>query len=309
MRAIIIFISTLLILSSCVMNSGDKKPVKGDEYYVYYLGGQSNMEGYGYADSLKSNIISFNDSVPIFHGTSCLDDSLAEGKGIWSFLRPGHGAGFSSNGISNEYSNRFGIELSFAKKLQTLKPGKKIALIKYSRNGSSIDAEAARNWGSWDPDYKDGEGVNQYDHFLATMENAFQQEDINGDGNSDKLIPAGILWMQGESDADMSEDIALRYFDNLTQLISLIRDSFGDRKTPVIIGRISDSGNDPSGRVWEFGDIIRKAQQDFVDNDKHAAIVRSTDLYKYSDPWHYDSEGFIDLGKQFALKLDSLSER
>jgi hypothetical protein len=22
--------------------------------------------------------------------------------------------------------------------------------------------------------------------------------------------------------------------------------------------------------------------------------------YKYSDPWHYDSEGYIDLGKKFA---------
>ena len=50
------------------------------------------------------------------------------------------------------------------------------------------------------------------------------------------------------------------------------------------------------GKVWHFGQIVRQAQADFVRKDKHAAIVISTDEYKYSDPWHYDSAGYLDLG-------------
>ena len=33
-------------------------------------------------------------------------------------------------------------------------------------------------------------------------------KDINGDGVEDVLVPSGILWMQGESDADKTEQIA-----------------------------------------------------------------------------------------------------
>jgi len=85
-----------------------------------------------------------------------------------------------------------------------------------------------------------------------------------------------------------------------------IREALGDPDIPVVIGHISDSGQKESAKVWEFGDNIREAQARYADQDDNAAIVTSTDLYSYSDPWHYDSEGFIDLGKQFALKLDSL---
>ena len=46
--------------------------------------------------------------------------------------------------------------------------------------------------------------------------------------------------------------------------------------------------------------------KEFVRTDKKAAIVRQTRYYKYSDPWHYTSEGYIDLGERFALQLNEL---
>ena len=295
----IILIISILIASGC-------KSEKGKEYHVFYLGGQSNMDGYGYVSDLPDHLKEPLQDVYIFHGNTDPDDVIAEGKGVWSTLRPGHGAGFTSNGSSNTYSERFGCELSFAHKIKELNSGINIAIIKYSKGGTSIDEAAARNFGSWDPDYKGGEGINQYDHFLAVVENAMAVKDIDGDGYDDKLTVAGIIWMQGESDADVTEEIALRYYDNLNNLMHLIRTALGSDNIPVIIGRISDSGNDPSGKVWEHGDIVRKAEERFVKEDPHAAIVTTTDDYDYSDPWHYDSEGFIDLGEQFALKLDSL---
>jgi hypothetical protein len=37
-----------------------------------------------------------------------------------------------------------------------------------------------------------------------------------------------------------------------------------------------------------------------------AALVTTTDTYGYSDPWHYDSSGYLDLGKQFAVAMHGL---
>lgn len=90
--------------------------------------------------------------------------------------------------------------------------------------------------------------------------------------------------------------------------MQLIRKALGDKNLPIVIGRISDSGNDSSRIVWEYGDILLKAQHQFAEDDPNAAIVTSTDSYNYSDPWHYDSNGFIDLGARFAITLDSLRE-
>jgi len=190
--------------------------------------------------------------------------------------------------------------VTFARRLQQLSPEDNIAIIKYSRGGTSIDAAAAGRSGSWDPDYLGGDGVNQYDHFLATVLNATAVSDIDGDGAADRLVPAGIIWMQGESDAAFTEEIAQRYSSNLTQLVGLIRAAFHSEELPVVIGRISDSGQDEDGMVWDFGDIVREAEAEFVESDGSAALVTSTDDYSYSDPWHYDTAGYIDLGRRFA---------
>ena len=112
--------------------------------------------------------------------------------------------------------------------------------------------------------------------------------------------------MQGESDGTI-ETTALKYEENLTKLIGLIRTAFHDKKMPVAIGRISDSKKSRQGNVWEYGDIIRNAQADFVKKDGRAALVTSTDNYSYSDTWHYDSAGYIDLGNKFAEALFSIS--
>jgi hypothetical protein len=180
--------------------------------------------------------------------------------------------------------------------------------VKYSKGGPSIDTSAAGTFGCWFPDYTKGNGVNQYDHFLATVKGALSITDINGDGRKDKLIPSGIVWMQGESDGN-NEYAASIYKENLSMMIDSIRSAFNAPDMPVVIGRISESHNDADSIVWTYGDVIRQAQADFVSDDGNAALVTSTDNYRYSDPWHYDSEGYIDLGRQFAIAMAKLRKR
>ena len=199
--------------------------------------------------------------------------------------------------------------------LQSRHPDRKIALIKYSRGGTAIssasEAASVEYFGCWASTDSNlplpGKEHNQFDHFLTTLRNAFAARDIDGDGEDDTLIPAGIVWMQGESDA-AEEAVALAYESNLTELMNSVRAALRVDDLPVVIGRISDSGQGPEGdgTVWTHGDIVRGAQARFCERDGHAALVTSTDEYGYSDPYHYDTEGFLDLGDRFAEAMAKL---
>jgi hypothetical protein len=262
------------------------------------------MDGYGYVKELPADLSEPQETIPIFHGNASADNKPVDGKGLWSRLRPGHGVGFKSDGESNQYSNRFGVEVTFARAIQQRFPNRRIAVIKYSRGGTSIAADAAGSFGCWEPDFEGGNGVNQYDHFLATIRNAYADPDIDDDGQPDRLIPAGIVWMQGESDASYTTEIAETYQANLKRLMNLIRASLRQDDLPVVIGRISYSTKDPP--TWKHGEIVRSAQAAYARTDNNAALVVATEQYGYSDRWHYDSSGYIDLGRQFAVALAKL---
>ncbi len=272
-----------------------------DTLHVYFLGGQSNMDGYGRVSELPEELKAGVEGIWIYHGDPAIDNAPeADGSGIWSPLVPGHGVGFRTDGFENRYSDRFGPELTFAARLRELRSDESFVLVKYSLGGTSIDSAAAGNSGSWDPDFIGVTGVNQYDHALATLDAALSSRDANGDGLEDVLVPGGILWMQGESDAAYSADIALRYSQNLKRLMDLLRAAFRVDDLPVVIGRIAESGQDEDGEVWDHGDAVRAQQAEFVATDPQARLVTSTDDYSFSDPWHYDSEGYLDLGRRFA---------
>ncbi|UAM97150.1 sialate O-acetylesterase [Polaribacter litorisediminis] len=280
-----------------------------ETFRLFFLGGQSNMEGHGLNSELPDSLSNTNQNVWIFHGMSAPDENENGGLGKWDHLKPGNGAGFKSDGFKNKLSHKFGPELSFGKKIQELYPGEKIAIIKYARGGSSIDRRAAREYGSWEIDFNGSVGVNQFDHFLTTLKGALNSKDIDGNGIEDILVPSGIIWMQGESDATITEDIASNYYSNLKRLMDLIRGAFREDDLAVVIGKISDSGKDNDGKTWEFGELVQYAQEKYVKTDKKASIVRSTKDYNYADPWHYNSNGYIDLGIKFAEAIYNLNKK
>ena len=287
-------------------------PASAKEFRLYYLGGQSNMDGYGKVSELPEDLKAGKgyEGVYIFHGNMGLDGKKPDGRGAWMQLKPGHGRNFRSDGSKHSYSDRFGLELTLARTLKKHHPGAHIAFIKYSRGGTAIDskAEAQKRFGAWDPDWNGGEGegrgINQYDHFQATLRHAFADKDLDDDGEDDTLVPCGIFWMQGESDAG-TEKVARRYQSNLNTLMNLLRKDLGGTdpsKIPVVIGRITD------WKVWKFGGIVREAQAAFTRKDGRAALVTSADSYKNSDPWHYDTAGYIDLGEKFGEAVISLEK-
>ncbi len=304
MKRIVMIILCVALLPFFAFGQGKNR----NEIRVFFLGGQSNMDGYGYVKDLPDSFKT-RSNVWIFQGNSAADGDSSGGLGFWEKLKPGHGVGFTSDGKKNHYSDRFGVELAFAKRLQKLYPGEKIALIKYSRGGTSIDSMAAGYFGCWEPDFEGENGINQYDHFLRTVHQALSVKDIDKDGREDILIPSGIVWMQGEADASFNEKIANRYYQNLKRLMDLIRASLHTDDLPVVIGKISDSWNDSDGKVWNYGELVQYAEEKYARTDTNAMIVRTTRYYYYSDPWHYDSNGYLDLGVRFADSIYQLLEK
>lgn len=280
-----------------------------DTIRVFYLGGQSNMQGCGYIKDLPKALNKRNKNVFIYQGNPAPDNDDTGGLGKWDSLEPGNGIDFKSDGINNILSDRFGVELSFAQKLQELYPNQKIAIIKYARVGTSIDSSGTSTWGAWEPDFRSGKGINQYDYFLKTVNRAMAVKDINGDGIEDVLIPSGIIWMQGESDANISEQVANQYYKNLKRLMELMRATFRNNDLPIVIGKISDSGDDTDGKVWDFAELVQYGQEKFASTQSNVSIVRTTSNYKYSDKWHYNSEGFLELGKEFAQAIFQLNNK
>lgn len=301
--------SILFLISTVYISFNVNAQVKIEKFLLFFLGGQSNMEGHGLNSELPDSLNGVNKDVWIFHGNPTADGDQLGGFGLWENLKPGNGAGFFSDGDFNRLSQKFGPEVSLGKKLVELYAGENIAIIKYARGGSSLDSLAAREYGSWEMDYKGTNGINQLDHFLTTVKGALRVKDIDKDGIEDVLIPSGIIWMQGESDAALTEEIASRYYSNLKRLMDLIRATFRDDDLPIAIGKISDSGQDNNGKVWKYGELVQHAQEEFVRNDRNTAIIRNTKDYQYSDPYHYDSNSYVELGIKFAEAIYLLNEQ
>ena len=284
----------ILVLSFSASTGGESKT-----YKLYFLGGQSNMVGYGRVSELPDEMIYAVDRVMIFEGRVADDGDRNGGTGLWAPLQPGHGFGFQTGDDYLVLSDRFGPELSFGHALSSQVPDARFALVKYARGGSGLAPGVG--FGSWHPSNKNGRGINQFDHALRTLQNAFSVKDIDGDGVRDRLVPAGIIWMQGESDANNSLATAKAYESNLTELVWSLRNALGSESLPVVIGKITDSGMADDGSVMDFIAAVQESQARVVDADECAELVTITDSLNHSsDAWHYDSEGFLKLGKAFA---------
>ena len=94
--------ASLLALTTLLMTCNSSKEL--DIWKVYYFGGQSNMDGYGFNDQLPDSLKKRIPNSMIFNGKRDNEGSRNGGTGIWSPVEPGHGNMFQTDGISNSLS-------------------------------------------------------------------------------------------------------------------------------------------------------------------------------------------------------------
>lgn len=231
------------------------QPLAAAPVKVYLLAGQSNMQGVGVNSEL---------SPPYSHPQT--DVNFWAGS-AWAPLSPGFGV----NGTN------FGPEVSFGRAIKDANPGDEIYLIKHAVSGTAL-------YNDWDP----GSGpqhtafVNAVDAALTNLDNASIDYEI-----------AGMIWMQGESDAIEGQGAA--YEANLTAFIADMRSRYSTPDMPFVIGRILPG--------WANSGIVRTAQQAVGEDDAYAAWI-DTDGFDESG-LHYNTQGQIDLGIAFAQGLEA----
>lgn len=247
-------------------DTGDTPPAP---LQVYLLAGQSNMDGYAYVTGLPPDLQVGQADVQLFWS----------GAWAWTDLVPtSYGAYY---GI--EY---FGPEVTFGRTLADANPAGSYALIKHAVGGTDL----AYYWypGTYRADPTQGEG---YRSFLLTIDAALAELDAAG---TDWEI-AGMIWMQGESDA-FDITVAEAYEANLTRFVARVRDDVSTPDMPFAIGKIHCP-------TCTYGDIVR-AGQDYVAATVPGVVAfDTTDLPINADNIHYDGSGMRTLGERFAQAL------
>lgn len=265
----------------------------GGTIKVFLLAGQSNMAGHGDADDLTGALAGYlSPQADVNIWRSFQDEGNAVGStNGWIPLAPEFGDFYNLRN-SPTFGGRepsFGPEVSFGKAVAVALPDDEIYLIKHAWGATSLA-------GGWDPVAGTSSGVMtgsnttpglQYNLFTSTVASALTN--LDNAGLSYEI--AGMLWLQGESDAiNASTDNA--YEANLTAFIAQTRTNYGD-DLPFIIARINPQ--------WGGADSETRAAQQSVAEATEGVYWFDTDNFsRPSGNVHYDTQGQIEIGQAFA---------
>ena len=246
----------------------------GENYDVYLLAGQSNMDGRGLASELSAE-----QKNPMEQATIFYRNLKTDGDG-WQPLSPG-----SSTAPKKYKGATFGMEIGFAQTMIEAQPDTKLALIKGSEGGTSLRKD-------WKPGVK-GDSESQgplYRQFIKTIRVATEELTKRGDTYTIR----GFLWHQGESD---SKKGSKQYQGRLEEFIDRIREDVGVPNLPVVVGEVFDNGK---------RDAVREATQKVAKASPTVALVTS-DGTKTSDPGtHFDTASQLLMGNRYATQIIEL---
>ena len=253
---------------------GAKNVLVGD---LWILAGQSNMEGSADLVDVETphpRVHSFQSReewAPAEEPLHWLGESPREvHHSIWGLLMP--------RSIPPRDPNRTkgaGLALTFAKHLVEA-TGVPIGLIPAAHGGTSMQ--------QWSPALRDRGGKSLYG---ATYKR-FQE--VGG-----KV--AGILWYQGESDANPSE--APPYEERMIALINAFRSDFSQPDLPFYYVQIGGWVNDPTPGIVNGWNHVREVQRRLPDRLPNIEMVSAIDL-GLDDGIHIDTAGLKILGKRLA---------
>lgn len=106
-------------------------------------------------------------------------------------------------------------------------------------------------------------------------------------------IIKGILWHQGESDAN--ERNIPKYEERLNALFSKFRATIGNNSLPVLIGELGSYSNNKNNWL-----LINQSMHNYSANNKYTTVISTSDLQHKGDTVHFNSKGQRMMGKRFA---------
>lgn len=240
---------------------------------VYLLAGQSNMDGRGKTAELDAALKEPLKDVPIWYRQPLGDSGGFQPLAPGFSIPPGHKGGLPGP--------TFGIELSFARTLLAKQPKQRIAFIKGSRGGTTIE-----QWGPGQPGKPDTQGE-CYRLYIDTIAKAIAA--LKADGHTPTI--RALLWHQGESNAKDSTEV---YQAKLETFIARIREDVGNPDLPVLVGEVIDNGQ---------RDTIRAAQKAIPSAVKNTIFVTVDGLTSSDKGTHFDTKSVLELGQRFAAAL------
>ncbi len=248
------------------------------ETKVFLLGGQSNMAGLGgYDFPLPTPYSVPQPNVQFWnYGPGTQPDPT------YGINYPGVGTGWVDlqSGFGHK-PEHFGPEVTFGYTLNNIFPDDDIYLIKEGISSQDLAVH-------WNPD---GTG-NIYNIFKSRVDAAMQN--LTDAGLSPTI--AGMIWMQGESDA-LNPAYAPHYETNLTNLIQTVRSDFNTPDMPFVMGRILTMWGTPADNA-----LVRGAQETVSAADANVSWVDTDDL-QLAYVGHYGTQGQIDLGIRYASEF------
>ena len=260
------FVALLLLLLASVT-------VHAQEYDVYILAGQSNMDGRGKSADLTPPLDSPQKNVRFYyqngvHSTNGWID-LTPGYAI----APGHKAELPGT--------TFGPEIGVGAALAKAQPDRKIAILKISRGGTSL----AKDWKIGTPDEPATQGP-LYKEFHEGVPKALKMLKDGGD----TYVLRAMIWHQGESDSTSTEEV---YTKLLTDFIARVRKDIDQPELPFIIGEVYDN---------KKRDSILAAQKAVSKTVPNTALASAADLKTWDNGTHFDAASQLILGERLAAE-------
>ena len=103
----------------------------------------------------------------------------------------------------------------------------------------------------------------------------------------------GILWHQGESDANESN--IPHHKKRMGELFSKFRAAVGNDGLPVMVGELGFFSDNPVN----FS-LLNKAIHEYAAEDKNCSVISTKDLKDKGDHLHFNSKAQREMGKRFA---------
>ncbi len=252
----------LIAVAFTSLASAQETPLPSkDKFHLFVLVGQSNMAGRGTVEA--------QDKMP---NPRVL---MLNKAGAWvpavdplHFDKPAAGVGLGK---------------TFGTRIAEATPGITIGLIPCAVGGSPID--------TWSPGvFYPATRCHPWDDAMARAAKAMQAGTLKG-----------ILWHQGESDAQPL--LAPAYEAKLHDLIARLRKELKAPEVPFIAGQMGKFSDAP----WRPEMVVvDQAHQDLATKVPHAAFVSSEGFKHKGDKIHFDAASIREFGERYAeafLKL------